>query len=199
MTHIEQEYVQNFYNKYTYSFDATRYAPWPCVKQYIDTIPSYSKICDVGCGNGKNQYRTDLIWSSCDNSIEMCKLMKQKYNKSISLSDCTQLPYQCKSFDSFISIAVLHHLSSEKRRMSAIKELYRILKPGGTGLISVWGSQPRYGTGDKIIDWNNDSNQRYIHFFTYDEIYKLVSDVFSFVHIGEDHNNLFIYVKKELS
>jgi SAM-dependent methyltransferase len=34
-------------------------------------------------------------------------------------------------FDYVISIGVLHHLSTQKRRAKAIQELVRILKPGG--------------------------------------------------------------------
>ncbi|OMO85742.1 Methyltransferase type 11 [Corchorus capsularis] len=40
--------------------------------------------------------------------------------------------------DAAISIAVLHHLSTENRRKKAIEELVRVVKKGGLVLITVW-------------------------------------------------------------
>ncbi|XP_023549869.1 alkylated DNA repair protein alkB homolog 8-like isoform X2 [Cucurbita pepo subsp. pepo] len=40
--------------------------------------------------------------------------------------------------DAAISIAVLHHLSTENRRKKAIEELLRVVKKGGLVLITVW-------------------------------------------------------------
>ncbi|KAE9454250.1 hypothetical protein C3L33_13849, partial [Rhododendron williamsianum] len=40
--------------------------------------------------------------------------------------------------DAAISIAVLHHLSTESRRKKAIDELIRVVKNGGLVLITVW-------------------------------------------------------------
>lgn len=40
--------------------------------------------------------------------------------------------------DYVISVAVIHHFSTEERRLEAINELVRITKPGGTILIYVW-------------------------------------------------------------
>ena len=44
-----------------------------------------------------------------------------------------------------MSIAVIHHLSTETRRLQAIQEINRILKIGGEALIYVWAyEQPRF-------------------------------------------------------
>jgi SAM-dependent methyltransferase len=40
--------------------------------------------------------------------------------------------------DVAISIAVVHHFSSEDRRLQAIQELFRIVRPGGKVLVTVW-------------------------------------------------------------
>ena len=193
-SYIEQKYVIDFYNTNVQTFNDTRYAPWPVVKTYIDSLPAKSSICDIGCGNGKNQYRTDLNWSSCDNSTEMVSLMKQRHDKLVELADCTSLPYDDQSFDSVICIAVVHHLFTDERRTAAFKEIKRILKKNGTALISVWGSQPTFGNGDQLVKWNHKEKQRYIHFFTYDEIHLLVANTFSDFHISKDFNNYFIHV-----
>lgn len=66
--------------------------------------------------------------------------MKICRNKSfeVFLSDCLCLPYKNNSLDAAISIAVIHHLSTNERRKQAISELARVLKPNGKCLIYVW-------------------------------------------------------------
>ena len=41
-------------------------------------------------------------------------------------------------FDAAIAVAVLHHLSSVRRREEAMRGLARALVPGGTALVTVW-------------------------------------------------------------
>lgn len=38
-------------------------------------------------------------------------------------------------------IAVLHHISSSARRVRLLRELARVLRPGGRALVTVWASQ----------------------------------------------------------
>jgi SAM-dependent methyltransferase len=40
--------------------------------------------------------------------------------------------------DHVLSIAVLHHFATEARRRDALRELVRVLRPGGTALVFVW-------------------------------------------------------------
>lgn len=190
INHIEQTYVIDFYNNNAKSFDDTRYAPWPVVKTFIDNLPTGACVCDIGCGNGKNQYRKDLYYTSCDNSLEMCKLVPQAV-----LCDCTTLPFSSASFEYVICIAVLHHLADESRRLNALHEIKRVLKKDGKALISVWGNQPKYGCGDQYVSWNHKSMQRYIHFFSKSEIESLCSQIFTKYSVIEDYNNYFIIIR----
>ena len=57
------------------------------------------------------------------------------------MADCLLLPYKDNSFDAAISIAVIHHLSTQERRKRAISEILRILKTGGRCLIYVWAKE----------------------------------------------------------
>lgn len=186
---MEQKYVIDFYNQNVQSFNDTRYCPWPLVKKFIDSVEPYSIVCDIGCGNGKNQYRKDLTWVSCDNSIEMCNLVQNSI-----IADCTQLPFENESCDVVLCIAVIHHLSSESRRISALQEIKRILKNKGKALVSVWGVHPKHGCGTQIIGWNKKDNQRYIHFFQYNELKNLVDNVFDNFTIVEDFHNFFVFI-----
>jgi len=57
--------------------------------------------------------------------------------------DCLYLPYKDNSVDAVISIAVIHHLSTQERRRRAISEMIRVLRPKGTCLIYVWAMEQR--------------------------------------------------------
>lgn len=46
--------------------------------------------------------------------------------------------FRSNAFDVCICIAVVHHLSTPERRLAALKELVRIVRPGGRILVSVW-------------------------------------------------------------
>lgn len=52
--------------------------------------------------------------------------------------DNQNLPFRNSCFDAVISVGVIHHFASVKRRMKALEELYRILQPGGKMLVYVW-------------------------------------------------------------
>ena len=43
--------------------------------------------------------------------------------------------------DAVLCIAVLHHISSQARRLRLIAELARALAPGGRALVTVWASE----------------------------------------------------------
>jgi ubiquinone/menaquinone biosynthesis C-methylase UbiE len=56
----------------------------------------------------------------------------------IDTYDGASLPYPDEHFDKAISSLVFHHLTTE-RKASALKELRRVLKPGGELHIADWG------------------------------------------------------------
>ena len=49
--------------------------------------------------------------------------------------------YETNYFDNTMSVAVIHHISSEERRIQSIKELVRVTKPGGKIFIEVWAME----------------------------------------------------------
>ena len=162
MNEIEQKYVHDVYNSISKEFSSTRKYAWPHVKKFIDSITRFSLVCDVGSGNGKNMYRNDLTYFATDLSEQMCELSSKKTN-NICQSNVLSLPFNDNTFDTVISIACIHHLNTEERRRKAIEECKRILKPGGSMLISVWANSEKYGLGDQFIKWNKHETKRYYH------------------------------------
>ncbi|KAJ3385834.1 Alkylated DNA repair protein alkB 8, partial [Chytriomyces hyalinus] len=65
--------------------------------------------------------------------------------------------------DFVISIAVIHHFSSFERRVAAVKDLVRTIRPGGKILIFVWaleqedGSKRKFEKQDVFVPWNLDA------------------------------------------
>lgn len=69
--------------------------------------------------------------------IEVCSLR----GFEVLCGNCVNLPIKDNFADGVISIAVIHHLSTENRRLLALTEIVRILRPGGQALIYVWAKQ----------------------------------------------------------
>ena len=63
------------------------------------------------------------------------------HGHDVIVGDCLSLPYRNGVFDAVICIAVIHHLSTEERRIQAIEEMARILRPDGLILVYVWAME----------------------------------------------------------
>ncbi|PHJ18619.1 methyltransferase domain-containing protein, partial [Cystoisospora suis] len=50
---LEEEFVVKVYDRIARHFSHTRYKPWPKVHAFLESLPRYSLVVDVGCGNGK--------------------------------------------------------------------------------------------------------------------------------------------------
>ncbi len=59
------------------------------------------------------------------------------------ICDCLWLPFRSETADYCVCIAVIHHLSTKERRIRALREIARILRPGGRALIYVWARNQR--------------------------------------------------------
>ncbi|XP_071737740.1 tRNA (carboxymethyluridine(34)-5-O)-methyltransferase [Rutidosis leptorrhynchoides] len=135
---IEKKYVHRVYDAIAPHFSATRYAKWPKVSTFLNNLAPGSVILDAGCGNGKylglNQ---DCYFIGCDISAPLIQICSDRGHE-VLVADAVNLPYRSGYGDAAISIAVLHHLSTEHRRKKAIDELVRVVKIGGHVLITVW-------------------------------------------------------------
>jgi ubiquinone/menaquinone biosynthesis C-methylase UbiE len=136
-------------------FDMTRYKPWPESVEYLESLPERSRVLDIGCGNGRNMILPRRLGHDVvgvDFSINLLRIAQEKLNmRELAQSghlmggDAALLPLRDENFDAALYIATLHHIPSEGDRLKSLGELERILKPGGTALISVWAlDQPRF-------------------------------------------------------
>lgn len=135
---IEKKYVHNVYDAIAPHFSSTRFAKWPKVASFLSSLPSGSLILDAGCGNGKYLgLNHDCFFIGCDISPPLIKICGDRGHE-VLVADAVNLPYRTDFGDAAMSIAVLHHLSTENRRRKAIEELVRVVKRGGFVLITVW-------------------------------------------------------------
>ncbi len=85
------------------------------------------QILDVGCGNGDIcQYFTRTNKPSGVDIIDRRKPKNSDFE--FKTVDSEVLPYQTSSFDLVISNHVIEHVNDQHRHL---KEIYRVLKPGG--------------------------------------------------------------------
>ncbi|MED6131373.1 tRNA methyltransferase, has a role in tRNA modification [Stylosanthes scabra] len=138
---IEKKYVHHVYDAIAPHFSSTRFAKWPKVASFLSSLPSGSLVLDAGCGNGKYLgLNPRCFFIGCDISPSLIKICSDRGHE-VLVADAVNLPYRTGFGDAAISIAVLHHLSTEHRRIRAIQELVRVVKKGGYVLITVWAKE----------------------------------------------------------
>jgi len=102
-------------------------------------------ILDAGCGGGSiiNILEKYGKVFGIDNSKKMVKLCRFN-QKEVVLGKLEKIPFEDNKFDLVVALEVLEHI---KKDLLALKEINRVLKPGGYLFLSVpafkflWGNQ----------------------------------------------------------
>lgn len=105
-----------------------------------------SRICDFGSGIGNSipffrRYFPDSALTSSDVSERSLTLGKQRYPEAGTsvLIENNRIPSESDVFDIVFSACVFHHIPHEEHAMW-LKELHRIMRPGG--LIAIFEHNP---------------------------------------------------------
>ncbi len=208
--------IKRDYENIAEEFDATRQVKWSEFDYYLKYIKGGDNLADLGCGNGRfYDYLRNLRkvnYSGVDSSKTLIKKARGKFSPVKFINgDLLDLPLEKESQDVALAIASLHHLPSKDLRLQAVNEMWRILKPGGILMISVWNLyQPRYNKfvrrgklrhfftlglydkGDIFIPWDKSGIKRYYYAFRPEELSDLLKQKFS---IREQYqNNNLIYI-----
>ena len=183
---IERRYVLDSYRDIAQPFSASRAYLWEGVKGFLSRIPKGSLVLEVGAGNGKNLAlckRNDICLTGCDLTTAFCEITQSR-GFECPIANIVHLPYRSDSVDCILCIAVIHHLSTEERRIRAIQELVRVAKSGAQIFIQVWAmeqpkrSRNKFTKADNLVPWNDPTHtmtrQRYYHVFQCGELLELI-------------------------
>jgi ubiquinone/menaquinone biosynthesis C-methylase UbiE len=96
-----------------------------------------SKILDIGCGTGhlagELMRRGYEAWG-VDLSDAMVRYAREHYDKDrFQTGDIERIPFPDNSFDGVMCLGVVEYLSSDE---AALREMWRVLKPGGWAVIT---------------------------------------------------------------
>jgi ubiquinone/menaquinone biosynthesis C-methylase UbiE len=193
------------YDLISEKFAQTRSHLWKDLEFVGSYCKKGDKVLDFGCGNGRLLDflgKKDINYTGVDISAKLLKEAsshffnrpKVEFQK---ISGLGSLPLESSSFNVIYAVAIFHHLPGKEMRKKVVEELYRILHPEGTIVISVWNLwQQKYWRNiffnweEKILerselDWNdcyinfqdNRGNkfERFHHAFTKRELAELFS------------------------
>ena len=189
------------YDEMAEKFSQTRTFFWRGMEFIADYTKEGDRVLDYGCGNGRllelfNDKKIEYL--GVDPSQKLVDLAKKRYPSGefskINLGQ-TSLAFQDNFFNASYSIAVFHHFPSDDYRQKMAQEIYRVTKPEGYIIVTVWNLwQKNYIKniannwinkilGKNQLDWNDcqisfKNNEgkifsRFHHAFTKKELQKL--------------------------
>ena len=161
------------------------------------------RVLDLGCGNGRNAlyFAAQGIKASgvdiSPSAIRWAKEWAEKQNleADFQVADIVALPFESGYFDAAVSHGVLDHVPISVARKAA-EEVHRTLKPNGLFYCDLRGSEDfEYGLGNEVepntfmLDHGFEEGLVQ-HFFTRQEIDKLIDGLFRVLYIELNDNRL---------
>lgn len=100
-------------------------------------VPRASKVLDVGCGTGEMaatlMHSGYEVWG-LDIAEPMIRHARHRCaSNQFHVGDIERLPFADNTFDAVVCLGIIEYLDSDER---ALREIRRILKPGGSAVLS---------------------------------------------------------------
>lgn len=199
--------VENGYDAVAKEWNASRFSARANQIKIAKQIKNGDRVLDVGCGNGVFYpvlADKSINYVGMDISKKLLALARKKALKNKGKTKAkfikgsiTKLLFKDNQFDWVCAFAVMHHIPSDELRLRSAREIWRVLKPGGRAVITVWNmfsdwaekkfnineqlknNQSGLDKGDVIIPWKGTVGKvihRYMHAFTKNELSKLFKD-----------------------
>lgn len=164
------------YNLIAKHFSSTRNQVWDSFRPFAAYIKKSDAVLDLGCGNGRvYQILADLSvrYVGVDQSEELIALAREHNpNLDFRVMEMSQLDFPDAEFDVVFLLAVLHHSPTREHRLATLREIARVLKPGGYVIMTNWnlhsdwaktqletGNWKLGGSGEYVVPWKNDKGE----------------------------------------
>lgn len=119
-------------------------------------LPARARILDAGCGSGRNML--ELARHGTVTGVELSPpsvaVARGRGVGEVIEGSVLQMPFESGSFDLAVSLDVIEHLEDD---LSALRELRRVVAPGGALLITVPAYQWLWSGHDEV----NHHHRRY--------------------------------------
>ncbi|MCR4322784.1 MAG: class I SAM-dependent methyltransferase [Candidatus Azambacteria bacterium] len=189
------------------AFDRTRAYVWKELELFTARAKEGQRVLDFGCGNGRlfELFKgKNISYTGIDQSGALIAHAQERHKEDVARGIAQfiegagdPLPFPDASFDCVFSIAAIHHIPSMKKREVMMKELRRVLVPGGTLVVTVWNlwqkeyralifratihkimGRSQLDLFDVFVPWKNSAGkaeaQRYYHCFSLFSLKRLV-------------------------
>jgi SAM-dependent methyltransferase len=134
--------------EYPYMFEEEEHHWWYAGMRAIalsllppEDLPKGAHVLDAGCGTGYNvgwlERHYGAVVTGFDFSPHALNFCRMRGAPSLVRADAVSLPFSSDTYDLVICFDVITHLKDERARAAALRELLRILRPGGRLMIRV--------------------------------------------------------------
>ncbi|WP_255195977.1 class I SAM-dependent methyltransferase [Halorarius litoreus] len=152
------------YDRIADHFASTREYPWPEVREFLDGRV-VSLALDVGCGNGRH---VELLCEHAERVVGLDasrglldaaarRAADRGFDATLLQGDAARLPLASDTVDLAVYVATIHHLPTREGRVASLDELARVLRPGGSAVVSAWSTaHDRFDRDegfDTTVDW----------------------------------------------
>jgi SAM-dependent methyltransferase len=128
------------------------------IERVIDgmRLPARARILDAGCGSGRNM--VELARQGTVTGVEVSRpsaeIARARAVGEVIEGSILEMPFSAESFDLAVSLDVIEHLEDD---VAALRELRRVVVPGGRLLVTVPAYQWLWSGHDEI----NHHHRRY--------------------------------------
>ena len=133
-------------------FIPTRGRAWSRVLEFAELFKG-GVLADLGCGNGRHAIPIakggrEVIALDISQKL-VAHVSRRGRREGLGtlhpvVGSVTHIPIRTGYLEGALLVAVLHHIPTFRLRVETLRELWRVLRPGGRTLITVWSAlQPR--------------------------------------------------------
>src|SRR6478609_8816267 len=122
-------------------------------------LPARAEILDAGCGSGRNM--VELARHGVVTGVELSqtsvRLARERGAGEVIEGSVLDMPFEAGRFDLAASLDVIEHLEDD---LAALREMRRVVKPGGALLVTVPAYQWLWSGHDEINHHHRRYNRR---------------------------------------